>query len=100
MNNNIEPIPTQNPWAWATNRGCHTTFFSFSENGEWRHGTLSLNGRGPILGDWRMENVENFFSSTGEEWRMEKTSRGRFYYFSTWGCFFHPESTLQKVRDG
>jgi hypothetical protein len=30
---------------------------SFSENGE-----------------WRMENEENFFSSTGEEWRMEETS--------------------------
>jgi hypothetical protein len=30
----------------------------------------------------RLENGENFFSSTGEEWRMKKTSRGRFYYFS------------------
>jgi hypothetical protein len=28
-----------------------------------------LNGGGPILGDWRMKNEENFFSSTGEEWR-------------------------------
>jgi hypothetical protein len=42
------------------NRGCHTSFFLFSENGEWGHGTLSLNGGGSILGDWRMEN---------EEWR-------------------------------
>jgi hypothetical protein len=33
------------------------------------------------IGDWRMENEENFFSSMGEEWRMEKTSCGRFYYF-------------------
>jgi hypothetical protein len=28
-----------------------------------------LNGGGTILGDWRMENEENFFSSTGEKWR-------------------------------
>jgi hypothetical protein len=28
------------------------------------------------------EDGENFFSSTGEEWRMKKTSCGRFYYFS------------------
>jgi hypothetical protein len=58
------------------------SFFPFSENGEWGRGTLSLNGGGPILGDWRIENEENFFSSMGEEWRMEKTSCGRFYYFS------------------
>jgi hypothetical protein len=32
--------------------------------------------------EWRMENGENFFSSALEEWRMGKTSRGRFYYFS------------------
>jgi hypothetical protein len=43
---------------------------------------LFLNGGGSNLGDWRMRNEENFVSSTGEEWRMEKTSRGRFYYFS------------------
>jgi hypothetical protein len=64
-------------------RDYHTSFFPFSENGEWGRGTLSLNGGGPILGDWRMKNGENFFSTTGEEWRMEKTScGGRFYYFS------------------
>jgi hypothetical protein len=38
-----------------------------------------------------MENGENFFSSTGEEWRMKKV-----LLFFTWGCFFHLESTLQK----
>ena len=31
--------------------GCHTSFSSFLENGEWRRGTLSLNGGGLILGD-------------------------------------------------
>jgi hypothetical protein len=68
MNNNIEPMPTQNPyghgwiwawaWVWAPDRGCHTSFFVFSENGEWGRGTLSWNGGGPILGDWRMKNGE------------------------------------------
>jgi hypothetical protein len=28
------------------------------ENGEWGRGTLFLNGGGPILGDWRLENGE------------------------------------------
>jgi hypothetical protein len=42
------------------NRGCHTSFFPFSKDGEWGRGTLSLNGGGPILGDWRMEIVEDF----------------------------------------
>ena len=50
-------------------RGCHTSFFPFSENGEW-----------------------NFFSSTGDEWRMENDSRRRFHHkplFLTRGHFFH-----------
>ena len=41
-------------------RGCHTSFFPFSENGEWGRGKLALNGGGPILGDWRMETGETF----------------------------------------
>ena len=35
------------------NRGCHTSFLPFSEVGEWWSGTLSLNGGGPILGEWK-----------------------------------------------
>jgi hypothetical protein len=68
------------------NRGCHTSFFLFSENGEWGRGTLSLNGGGPILRDWRMENGENLL------WKV--------LLFFTWGLFFHLEFTLQKVHDG
>jgi hypothetical protein len=48
-------------------RGCHTSFFPFSKNGEGGRGMLFLNGGGSNLGDWRMRNEENFVSSTGEE---------------------------------
>jgi hypothetical protein len=50
-------------------RGRHTSFFPFSSFRDWGRGTLSLKGGGPIL--WRLRIP--FFSSTGEEWRMEKT---------------------------
>ena len=76
-------IDISTTWQWRhTIRGYHTSFFLFSENGEWGRCTLSLNGGGPIFGDWRMENEENFL------WKV--------LLFFTWGCFFHLESTLQK----
>ena len=34
-------------------RGCHTSFLPFSEVGECWSGTLSLNGGGSILGEWK-----------------------------------------------
>jgi hypothetical protein len=66
-------------------RGCHTSFFPFSENEEWGRGTLSLNGGGPILGGWRMENGEwrKFLLLPGEECKMEKTSCAKFSPQST-----------------
>ena len=48
---NMENIPHD--------RGCHTSFFPFSENGERGRGTLSL-GRGTILREWRMILGEGF----------------------------------------
>jgi hypothetical protein len=51
-------------------KDCHTSFFPFSIFWEWGRGTLSLKGGGFIL--WRLRI--SFFSFTGEEWRMKKTS--------------------------
>ena len=80
-------------------RGCHTSFFPFSIFREWGRGTLPLKGGGRRMEnrEWRMD--KNIFSSTGEEWRMEKTScakvllqsfcfsPGRFIYQATFA--FH-----------
>jgi hypothetical protein len=51
------------------NKGCHTSFFPFSENGKWGRDTLSLNGGGPILGDWKMEKISSPPRVNNEEWR-------------------------------
>ena len=59
-------------------RGCHTSFFPFSIFREWGRGMLSLKGRGPIM--WRLRI--SFFSCTGEEWRMEKTSYAKLLFFT------------------
>jgi hypothetical protein len=58
-------------------RGCHTSFYPFSIFREWGRGTLSLKGGGPIL--WRLRIP--FFSSTDEEWRMEKTLCAKVVFF-------------------
>ena len=52
--------------------GCHAMNFLFLEVGERWHGTLSLNGGGPILGEWMMELL------LLRGWRMEN-SPGRFH---------------------
>ena len=38
--------------------GCHTSFFPFSEDGEWGRGTLSLM-TGAIFGEWRVEKTSS-----------------------------------------
>ena len=48
IKNDVHPI---------INRGCHTSFLPFSEVGEWRCGTLSLNGGGPILGECKVNQA-------------------------------------------
>jgi hypothetical protein len=62
----LYPWPIFHARLYICTMGCHTSFFLFLEDEGWGRGTLSLNGGRPVLGDWR----------------MEKTSRGRFYYFS------------------
>ena len=34
-------------------RGCHTPLVPFSEVGEWGGGSMSLNGGGSIIGEWK-----------------------------------------------